>query len=219
MRAVNLLPRDTGRSKRGAPDLPVLVGAVVGVLVVALLAGGYVMESSKVASARRGLNAAKTQLAATPMPPVTSSNAVPTPAVVTNEAQPRLQAVASALSQRIAWDRILREFSLVLPSDVQLDSLTLTTPSPAALLAPSPTPAAPTGLQLSGVTYSYDSVARLLARMALVPDLTGVTLSNSSALTDRVVQFTISAAVKGAPLPVVTPVAPTTTTTTAGSSS
>jgi Tfp pilus assembly protein PilN len=219
MRAVNLLPREIARSKRSMPDVPVLVGAVVGVLVVAVLAGGYVMESSKVASARRALNAAKTQLAATPLPPVTSSNAVPTPSVVTSEAQPRLQAVASALSQRIAWDRILREFSLVLPTDIQLSSLTLMTPSPVASLAPAPTTAAPTGLQLSGLTYSYDSVARLLARMALVPDLTGVTLTDSSTLTDRVVSFQISADVKGAPLPVVAPVAPTTTTTTAGSSS
>jgi hypothetical protein len=36
---------------------------------------------------------------------------------------------------------------------------------------------------LSGCTYSQDSVARFLARLALVPDLTGMTLGKSSSST------------------------------------
>jgi Tfp pilus assembly protein PilN len=127
--------------------------------------------------------------------------------------QPRLQAVTVALSTRIAWDRLLREFSLVLPSDIQLSTLTLTQPTSAS--------ASSQGLSLAGLTYSYDGVARLLARMSLIPDLTDVTLKSSSTA-QGVVSFTIGASVKGAPV-TVSPVAPPpiggTTTTTPGTSS
>ena len=207
MRAVNLLPRDAKRASGAGQNIPALVAACAGVLVVALLAGLYLLGNSKVASAQRGLDAAKTELAATPLPPATPKTLALPPAVAAAQ-QPLLAAVSSALSQRIAWDRILREFSLVLPTDVWLTTLTLTTP-PAG-------PLSTTGVSLSGTTYSYDSVARLLSRLSLVPDLGQVTLSNTSR-TGRLIQFTVNAGVKGAPL-APQPAAPATTTTTTGTS-
>jgi Tfp pilus assembly protein PilN len=213
MRAVNLLPRDTEREKRAAERrLPVLLAAAIGALVVAALVGGYLTESSKVGTAQRALDAANAQLAATPVPPPVKPQ--PTAAAADAQRQPRLQAVSLALSQRIAWDRILREFSLVLPNDVWLGSLTLSAPVAAALGAPA------TGLQLTGTTYSYDSVARLLSRLALIPDLSGVTLANSSR-TKNLVTFGVNAGVKGAPAPPPPPVAPapTSTDTTSGATS
>jgi len=119
MRAVNLLPQDSSRGLGASKNLPAFVGGGLGVVVVAALAGGYLMQTTKVADARRGLDAAKAQLAATPLPPPQPKLPV-TPTAVTSQEQLRLQAVAGALSQRIAWDRILREFSLVLPNDVWL---------------------------------------------------------------------------------------------------
>ena len=207
MRAVNLLPRDAKRASGAGQNLPAIVAACAGVLVVALLAGMYLLGNSKVASAQRGLDAAKTELAATPLPPATPKTLALPPAVAAAQ-QPLLAAVSTALSQRIAWDRILREFSLVLPTDVWLSTLTLTTP-PAG-------PLSTTGVSLSGTTYSYDSVARLLSRLSLVPDLGQVTLSNTSR-TGRLIQFTVNAGVKGAPL-APQPAAPATTTTTTGTS-
>jgi hypothetical protein len=214
MRAVNLLPGESKGASRGAPQPAVLAAAISGVVAVAVIGGGNLIQTSRVASAQKTLNAAKIQLAATPLPPKTP-HVTPPPPVVAQEMQPRLQAVSSALAGRIAWDRILREFSLVLPSDIQIDSLTLTQPA-------SGTEAA-SGLQLSGVTFSYDAVARLLSRMALVPDLTGVTLTSTGA-TQGIVSFSINAGVKGAAAPA-SPVAPpltgttATTTTTSGSTS
>jgi Tfp pilus assembly protein PilN len=213
MRAVNLLPRDLGRQRRlSAESLPALVGAGTGLVVVAVLAGGYLVQSSKVADARQQLDAAKAQLASTPLPPPPPKlpPTQQTPAVVTNEQQPRLQALSAALSQRIAWDRILREFSLVLPNDVWLSSLSMS--------GPNGTGSGAAGLSIAGSTYSYDSVARLLSRMSLIPDLSGVTLTSTSA-SGRLVSFGINATVKGAPA---APAAPattgtTTTTTTSGS--
>lgn len=199
MRAVNLLPGE-GTRARSAPPAAALAGAIAGVVVVAAIGGGNLLQSSRVASAQRALNAARIQLAATPLPPA-APKVTPPPAAVAEQMQPRLQAVSSALSTRIAWDRILREFSLVLPSNVQLSTLGLTTPA---------------GLTLQGVTFSYDDVARLLSRMQLIPDLTNVTLGAMNS-TDNVVQFSITAGVKGA-APPAAPVLPAPTTTTSATS-
>jgi Fimbrial assembly protein (PilN) len=211
MRAVNLLPSEStpGRAARGAPKPAVLAAAVAGVVVVAAIGGGNLLQASRVASAQKSLNTAKLQLAATPLPPA-APKVTPPPPAVAEQMQPRLQAVSSALSTRIAWDRILREFSLILPPDIQLSSLSLTTPTPGGTS---------TGLSLNGVTFSYDDVARLLSRMALIPDLSGVTLG-STTVSQKVVTFTVSANVKGATVPATPSLdAPPTTTTTPGASS
>ena len=208
MRAVNLLPRES-RSDRSvtAQNLPAVVGGGMGFLIVAVLAAGYLSGSSKVASAQKDLDAANAQLAQTPVPAATPPAAPvnPTPPAVAAEQAPRLQAVSAALSQRIAWDRILREFSLVLPSDVWISSLSMSTP----------TTAGANGFTIAGSTYSYDSVARMLTRMSLIPDLNGVTLQSTSG-DGSLVQFGLSASIKGAappPAPAPAP-APVTTDTT-----
>jgi Tfp pilus assembly protein PilN len=150
---------------------------------------------------------------------------VPPPSVTGQEAT-WLSSVSQVLGQRIAWDRLLREVSLVMPSDVSLSALTLTAPATAAGAAPAQ------GFVITGSAYSYDSVARLLSRLALVPDLENVTLSNSSSGTSPgaagsssssgsgLVQFNISASVKGAAPVATTPAAtvPAVTDTTAGGS-
>jgi Tfp pilus assembly protein PilN len=211
MRAVNLLPRDATKSRGiSKQQLPAVVGAGVGVVVLAALAGGYLSASSKVASAQNDLNAAKAQLAATPLPPQPDTQSQTTPGAVVSEQAPRLQAVSSALSQRIAWDRILREFSLVLPNDVWISSLTMSAPIGNAS----------NGFSINATTYSYASVARMLSRMSLIPDLKSVSLG-STAKRGRVVEFAVSAAVKGgapapSPVPAATPRPSSETTTTAG---
>jgi Tfp pilus assembly protein PilN len=197
MRAVNLLPRETRASRSiTAQHLPAVVGGATGFIVVAALAAGFLSASSKVADAQSAYNQAKQQLAATPLPPPPAQPTNTAPAAVVNEKAPRLQAVAAALGNRIAWDRILREFSQALPSDVWISSLTMA----------APTAGATNGFSITATTYSYDSVARMLSRMGLVPDLTGVTLQ-STTRSGRLVQFSLSATIKGAPAPP-TPPAP-----------
>jgi Tfp pilus assembly protein PilN len=115
------------------------------------------------------------------------------------EHKARVSAVTSALSRRVSWDRVLREFATVLPSDVWLTSLTAHAPSSPASSAPAAPVApgtAPDGFVINGYTYSQDGVARLLSRLNVLPDLTNVQLQTSSltkvGLQD-VVQFTILA--------------------------
>ncbi|HEY8029306.1 MAG TPA: PilN domain-containing protein [Gaiellaceae bacterium] len=210
MRAVNLLPGEAkGGVSRGAPQPAVLAAAITGFAAMIVIGGGNLVQTARVSSAQKTLNAAKIQLAATPLPPKTQSVTPPPPAVA-QQMQPRLAAVSNVISSRIAWDRILREFSLVLPPHIQVQSLGLT--------APSAVTASAQGFDLIGLTFTYDDVARLLSRMALIPDLTNVTLK-SSGINQGVVSFEITADVKGAAVPVspVTPVTPPTTTTTATS--
>jgi Tfp pilus assembly protein PilN len=231
MRAVNLLPKDAnqrGKSIR-AEDPAVVVGSALGLVVLIALVAGFLNVHSKVNAEQKKLTAARIELGRlatqkraepTPYKPVKQKPIVPIPAV-TSEEQPRLAAISTALSTRIAWDRILREFSLVLPTDVTLTTLSLATPSPASAGATTGAPAGAQNLTINGTTYSHDAVARLLSRLMLIPDLTNVTLSNSTANTDSgLVTFNITAGVKGAPAPPApAPVAAAPAATTTGASS
>ena len=130
-----------------------------------------------------------------PLPP----GPTPTEAGLADEQRSRVNAVASALSRRVTWDRVLREFATVLPSDVWLTSLGAKAPSSpasAAPAAPGPSSAAATGFVVNGYTYSQAGVARLLSRLSVLPDLRNVQLQTSSLSKvgrQSVVQFTILA--------------------------
>ena len=200
MRAVNLLPRDLAKQKRiTQQQLPAVVGAGLGVVVTGALALSFMHASGQVRDAQAKLAGLQTELSRTPKPvtPKTPENTN-----LAGEQSARVAAVSTALSARLAWDRILREFSLVLPTDVWLTSLDMTAPDPAQATSTTPQ----NNFSLSGYTYSHDSVARLLARLALIPELTGINLTNSQlqaasgtssgSAAAGTVQFNITAAVK-----------------------
>jgi Tfp pilus assembly protein PilN len=177
MRAVNLLPgQDTGESK--ALPIPILAGCIGTVVVAAVLAMMFLSASSQVAKERSALQRLQTEYAAIPAPPPPS----PVVAQLPQQRQTRTTALAAVLGQRVAWDRLLREVSQVVPSDVWLVTMNAQAPS-TATPAPDQSVAPVQGFTVQGCTYSQDSVARFLARLALVPDLSGVTLGKSSSST------------------------------------
>ncbi|HEY8724306.1 MAG TPA: PilN domain-containing protein, partial [Gaiellaceae bacterium] len=107
-----------------------------------------------------------------PPPPAAVDTQLP------KQRQTRVSALATALGQRVAWDRLLREVSQVVPSDVWLSTLSAQAPTSApASTTPSTAPA--TGFSVTGCTYSQESVARFLARLDVVPDLSSMTLQTS----------------------------------------
>jgi Tfp pilus assembly protein PilN len=175
MRAVNLLPSDASGEGRRTPPLPVLAGCVGVVLVTAVLALLFLSASSNVARQRTALTQAQAEYASLPAPPPAS----PVDAQLPAQRQTRVAALATALGDRVAWDRLLREVSQVVPSDVWLTTLNAQAPTlaPAAATALG-TP--PQGFTITGCTYSQDSVARFLARLDVVPDLSSMTLGKSS---------------------------------------
>lgn len=198
MRAVNLLPRDVEKKSAVKKEqIPFAVGGCVALLVTALVASQYLGQSGKVAAERQNVSDLKAQLAALPDPPPAPTAGQTTLATVQKA---RLDVLNTALKSRVAWDRVLREFSLVLPSDIWLTSLDLKSPvSPATNMAPEAS-GSPTGFTIQGSTYSHDAVARLLSRLSVLPDFTNVQLVNSSiAATDgqTTVHFSIAADIRG----------------------
>jgi Tfp pilus assembly protein PilN len=201
MRAVNLLPRDQGQRTIKKESLPVLIGACSGVLVAAVLGAMFMMGSGKIAAQQRKLDDLTRIYQALPPPPAGPSAAQQQ---LAGEQSARVSALSTALTSRVAWDRVFREFSLVLPNDVWLTTLTAKSPvSPVTNTATS-TGGAPSQFTIQGRTYSHDGVARLLSRLQVVPDLTNVQLVSSSLSKvggQDVVEFSIAADIKvsGAP--------------------
>ena len=219
MRAVNLLPRESKRSRKRLSAVAQL--AIVSPLVVgSLLVAGYLLASSKVNDKKATLHSLRDELSALPAP--TTTQLQPTSDLALQR-DLRITALSAALQGRLAWDRVLRQISAVLPGDVWLTTLSAqspqtpaatpstttpttttttgststTTTTTAAAAAPPPAPTGP--LTLTGYTYSQPGVARFLSRLAVVPSLQDVKLvqSGQSAVAGRdVVLFTIQASVR-----------------------
>lgn len=190
MRAVNLLPRDTPtrsfEAKRGVVFAGTGGVALLTVAFAALLvgAGGSIGES------RQALDQLNAELLTIPKPVVDQGSADDDAALAAEKAK-RIGALSTALAGRVAWDGVLRQISLVLPSDVWLTSLTTAGPALGATGGGSMT--------ISGSTYSHAGVARFLSRIAVLPALSNVQLQTSTSSGDegsRTVQFTIVAGVK-----------------------
>jgi Tfp pilus assembly protein PilN len=207
MRAVNLLPRQQVEQKRERSNTVALVAGIGGAVVVLALVGGTLLANRSVNRQREALNTARAVLAATPSHHVSAQTNAFRSAVLTQREQ-RSLALASALGKRVAWDRILRRFALVLPNDVWLTSVSGTVPlTPAsatgAVAAVAPTqsalPPMPTELTITGYTYTQVSVARLLERLQVIPDLKNVQLKSSGASSinnQPVVTFSIAANIR-----------------------
>jgi Tfp pilus assembly protein PilN len=205
MRAVNLLPRDSGKSKSREVNVPLLTGVVAAVIVTVVLAAGFLSASAKVAHKQTELDAARAELALVPAP---APQDTATSTLASQQSQ-RVTALQSALNGRIAWDRVLREISLVMPGDVWLSGLTLAAPAAPLVVptagstqaAPAPAPAAPStsDFTMSGKAFSHQGVARLLSRLALVPDLSNVALGHSTRVDAgkrSAVEFSVTAGIR-----------------------
>jgi Tfp pilus assembly protein PilN len=182
VRAINLLPKDD--SRRGRPQKSqwiVLVPVVLAVLVTAVLSAMFLSASGAAKDKQAELTTLQDELHAIPTP---DASRVKTQTALAADKQARVTALSAALSRRVAWDRVFRELSLVLPNDVWLATISAKAPVPSSTAA-APAPAAAgatiaaTGFTLDGYTYSHPAVARLLSRLAVVPDLVNVQLQQS----------------------------------------
>jgi Tfp pilus assembly protein PilN len=179
VRAVNLLPGDQADQGRKVPPLPVLAGCVGTVLISALLAVMFLSASAGVAKKQHALDQIQAEYAAIPAP----APALPVVAELPQQRQTRVTALAAVLGQRVAWDRLLREVSQVVPSDVWLVTMNALAPSLSGAAAAAGATPSPSFI-VTGCTYSQDSVARFLARLSVVPDLTAMTLGKSESSGD-----------------------------------
>lgn len=200
MRAINLLPRDDVRRGVEGTQWIVLVPVAMAVLLTAVLSGLFLSASGKVKDRQAQLATLKDTLAAIPAP---DTSKLQTQSALAADKLTRVRALDTALSRRVAWDRVFRELSLVLPNDVWLATLSAKAPVSSSVAAGAAPPTggsvAATQLTLDGYTYSHAAVARLLSRLAVVPDLVNVQLQQSTLTkvgTAQAVHFTIAADVR-----------------------
>jgi Tfp pilus assembly protein PilN len=194
MRAVNLLPRDEVKRSFEAKRGVAFAAAGGAALATVVLVTMTMSASGAVGEKQAELDGLRAEIAAIPAPVVKDTSADD---VLAAEKSARVGALSSALTTRIAWDRVLRQVSLILPEDVWLTSLSATAPKGAV---GADAAVSTSGVTLAGSTYSQNGVARFLSRLAVIPDLANVRLlSSQSALVNEreLVQFTILADVRG----------------------
>jgi Tfp pilus assembly protein PilN len=207
MRAFNLLPKEDSRQAREArPNTARLALAVAALVTIAALASAFLLMSARVSDKKQQYDDLRGQLAALNVPAEEPANGEDQALV--EERQSRTTALASALGGRVAWDRLLREISLVLPEDVWLTKLTATAPPPSSsATAPPPqgttdpgaTAPGTSSVTITGNTYDQDSVAQLLSRLAVIPELSSVKLLSSTRMKvgqRDVFEFSVAATVK-----------------------
>ncbi len=187
MRAVNLLPRQQVEQKRERPNAVVLVAAIGGAAVVLALVAGTFVANRSVDRAAAGTRLRAGRARRDSGAPRSRRRHRPSARRCSTQREQRSLALASALGKRVAWDRVLRRFALVLPGDVWLTSLIGNRPARSGSRrhrrnddARARCRRAATDLTIQGYTYTQAGVARLLERLAVVPDLKDVQLQNST---------------------------------------
>jgi Tfp pilus assembly protein PilN len=201
MRAFNLMPKEeAGEKTTISPALTKVAVALLGVLVVAGLGFMYMTSSAKVADNRAEADAARAELAQ--LTAQIGPEAADPSASLAGESQARTAALSDALGARVAWDRILREFSLVIPPSVVLSTLGVSSGAEgSADPATAATAGAPT-FRIEGTASSQIAVAVLLSRLEVIPEFVDVRLESSSSSDEAGgYQFAITATIapEGAP--------------------
>lgn len=179
MRAFNLMPKEDSREKTTvSPALTKIAVALLGVLVVAGLAFGYMTSGANVADKQAEADDRRAELAQ--LTAQIGPEAADPSASLAGESQARTAALADALGARVAWDRIMREFSLVLPDTVVL--ATIGASSGTAGSSDPATAAATTEptFTIEGTSVSQESVALLLSRLSVIPEFVDVRLESSN---------------------------------------
>ena len=179
MRAFDLMPNESEREKTAAsPAFLKIVVALVALLVLAALAGAFMLMSAR-ANDRQAeaddLRAQLAELTAQAAPDVDQGAGA-----IAGEGQARTAALSEALAARVAWDRILREFSLVLPEDVWMTSIASTTGAATTTPGAVPSVAGEGTFTINGQAHTQADVAVLLSRLEVVPEFSSVTLQSSS---------------------------------------
>ncbi|HEY3106468.1 MAG TPA: PilN domain-containing protein [Gaiellaceae bacterium] len=199
MRSFNLMPREEPRpTKERESPLPHILVALAGVLVFAASAALYLSSGADVTKKQSQVEDLRAELAAYQAPaPQKSLDAKA--AALTQERAGRTTALGTALTKRLAWDRLLREVALVIPRNVTLDTVTGLSPgSPGAAAAVDGT--VPKAITITGHTDDEADVAEFMSRLSVIPELGAVQLQSAAVSNDdpNEVVFTINGSLRGA---------------------
>jgi Tfp pilus assembly protein PilN len=196
MRAFNLLPKEEARqAKEGPSPVPYVLVGLAGVLVFAALAAFYLMAGTDVTTKKGQVEDLRAELAAYQATEQQSSPDDKSAALAA-ERVGRTSSLARALTNRTAWDRVLRELALVVPDDVSLTEMKGSSPlAGSATAAPS---AGAANLTIIGTTATQASVAEFMTRLSVLPELIDVRLEEAkeSPQDPTRIGFTITAALR-----------------------
>lgn len=193
MKAVNLIPSDTKRSKGGRATVGTPRGpavALIGGLVIALtFATIYVLTSNTINDRKAKLATVQNEVTAAQAQATKLTNY----ANFVKLASSRFATVSQIATQRFDWHAALSDLSKVVPPNTSLQSL-LGTVSPSAGISGAggstggsaigtgtlrSTIAAP-AFELRGCTKTQDDVARLISNLRLINGVTRVTLADAT---------------------------------------
>jgi Tfp pilus assembly protein PilN len=213
MRAVNLLPPEESNGRSGGFDRALGAGVAVTVLVVILMAGGFMIEKAHASTERQRLATAQTALVQAQSQQPSAGQPAPkhleTPVVLSQE-QPWHLALDSALATRVSWDVLLNQLEYVVPDNITVNNV---------IVGGAGTTAGTTSgtITIGGTAFSSNDIAVFLSTLARVPHISQVTLVSTTAGSGSSVQtFQITAQMAlPAALTTAAP-APDTTTTTGG---
>jgi Tfp pilus assembly protein PilN len=191
MRAVNLLP-ESSRPRRSAGRMAGSAYVVIGVLaVVLIMVVAYVLTTNDISDKESEVAAAKAEAEAA----TARAGAFDAFSNFNQIKEVRLAAVRERATDRFDWERLMREVSHVIPSDVWLVSMNASSApqdaSGASAPATAPTGGAPAtaadptsstspSLVLAGCAKGQDSVADLMVRLRELHRAEDVELSQSS---------------------------------------
>src|SRR5919204_6732287 len=131
MRPVNLLPSAERRDRLEVlktASTPALAFAGSTIALVAVLVAGFLFEHAQLSGKRRTLDSLQAELTATPPPRRPSDRGTQ----LVQDKNKRVVALNKALTGRVAWDRVFRDLSSVLPGDVWLSRVKATAPNASA---------------------------------------------------------------------------------------
>lgn len=180
MRAFNLQPGDDTREKSTRLGLAQVLVALLGLLLIGGLGSFYILTSATVADKRSQVEDLRAQLADLEVPAEEPAKA--TNGELLSEGQARTLALAGALQGRVAWDRIMREVSLVIPQELYLTQVSAATLPVSAPTTPAdPAAAAPANsISMSGAAANQGTVALFLSRLETIPEFQSVDLQSSA---------------------------------------
>jgi Tfp pilus assembly protein PilN len=217
MTRINLLPaEERSRAAREQGLLLVIVGLIV--LVVALGAV-YFLSVRQVSSKQSQVNDTAAQIDVANV----RLSALRPYETLQVQRQAMTLTAAQILNARVSMSNLLEEISLLLPSGVSLQSLSVNVPPYMEAGASDTSSAASTtlstdltmaGTATAGTLYAaHDQVAALLTQLGLMPQIMNIKLASSTAATAGAsVSFTISASLRPfATTPPLAPAAPSIT--------
>lgn len=171
MNAVNLIPRE-GRSGRGGPSVSPPTLALIGGLVLALIAAVIYVTAANTVAARKTELA---QVSAGVAEWTAAGNSYDSFVSVAKNRTQELADVRQLAAARFPWPNLLGQIGGRMPSEAALSTLQADTSSAGGAASTSSAP----GVQLTGCAASQSAVAQTMVQLRLVTGISAVTLSTS----------------------------------------